>query len=61
MDSLIDEYYDKSYISCLLCELSFNYYTWFYQIMIFPTILSSSILTILNASEIDKDIIKYNY
>jgi hypothetical protein len=59
MDNLIDEFYDKSYISCLLCELSFNYCTWFFQIRIFPTILSSSILTILNTSEIDKDIIKY--
>ena len=29
-----------------------------YQMIIFPTILSSSILTILNSSEIDKDIIK---
>ena len=55
---IINEYYDKSFISSLLCELSYGYYSFLYQMVIFPTILSSSILTILNSSEIDKDIIK---
>lgn len=55
---IINEYYDKSFISSLLCELSYNYYSFLYQMIIFPTILSSSILTILNSGEIDKDIIK---
>ena len=58
MDSIIKEYYDKSYISCLLCELSFNYYSWLYQLILLPTILSSSILTILNTGEINQDVIK---
>jgi hypothetical protein len=58
MNNLITEYYDKSFISALLCELSFNYYSFLYQLIIFPTILSSSFLTILNTSEIDKDVIK---
>ncbi len=58
MDNIINEYYDKSFISSLLCELSYGYYSFIYQMIIFPTILSSSILTILNSSEIDKDIIK---
>jgi hypothetical protein len=58
MDSLINEYYDKSFISSLLCELSYGFYSFLYQCIIFPTILSSSILTVLNSSEIDKDVIK---
>lgn len=58
MDNLINEYYDKSFISSLLCELSYGFYSFLYQLIIFPTILSSSILTILNSSEIDKDMIK---
>ena len=58
MDNLINEYYDKSFISSLLCELSYGFYSFLYQCIVFPTILSSSILTVLNSSEIDKDIIK---
>lgn len=58
MDSLVNEYYDKSFISSLLCELSYGFYSFLYQLIIFPTILSSSILTVLNSSEIDKDKIK---
>ena len=58
MDNLINEYYDKSFISSLLCELSYGFYSFLYQLIIFPTILSSSVLTVLNSSEIDKDIIK---
>ena len=58
MDALINEYYDKSFISSLLCELSYGFYSFLYQCIVFPTILSSSILTVLNRSEIDKDIIK---
>lgn len=58
MDNLINEYYDKSFISSLLCELSYGFYSFLYQLIIFPTILSSSVLTILNSSEIDKDMIK---
>jgi hypothetical protein len=58
MDNLINEYYDKSFISSLLCELSYGFYSFLAQLIIFPTILSSSILTVLNSSEIDKDVIK---
>jgi len=59
MDEIIKEYYDKSFISSLLCELTFNYYSWIYQIIIFPTILTSSVLTVLNASEMNKNVIQY--
>ena len=58
MDNLINEYYDKSFISSLLCELSYGFYSFLFNLVIFPTILSSSVLTVLNSSEIDKDIIK---
>ena len=59
MDEIIKEYYDKSFISSLLCELTYNYYSWIYQIIIFPTILTSSVLTVLNASEMNKTVIQY--
>ena len=58
MENLINEYYDKSFISSLLCELSYGFYSFLYQCVVFPTILSSSILTIMNSSETNKDIIK---
>ena len=58
MDNLINEYYDKSFISSLLCELSYGFYSFLFNLVIFPTILSSSVLTVLNSSEIDKDVIK---
>ena len=58
MEELINEYYDKSFINSLLCELSYNFYSFLYQVIIFPTILTSSILTLLNSSEIDKDKMK---
>ncbi len=59
MDEFIKEYYDKSFISSLLCELSYNHYSYIYQMIIFPTILTSSILTVLNASEINRTAIQY--
>lgn len=57
-NNIINEYLDKSFISSLLCELSYNFYSFLYQCIIFPTILSSSILTILNSSDIDSDKMK---
>lgn len=56
--NLLNEYFDKSYITSLLCELSYNYYSMCYQFFIFPTILSSSILTVLNSSSIDETSVK---
>ena len=57
-NNLINEYFDKSYISSILCELSYNYYSFLYQILMFPTILSSSVLTVLNSSSIDEGSVK---
>jgi len=44
---------DKLYITSILCELSYNYYNLINNFIILPTILGSSILTVLNSSEID--------
>ena len=58
MNNLLNDYFDKTYITCLLCELSQNYYQFIYNILMFPTILSSSLLTILNSSTLDNENIK---
>ncbi len=57
-NNLIHEYFDKSYITSILCELSYNYYSFLYQILMLPTILSSSVLTVLNSSSIDEGSVK---
>lgn len=44
---------DKIYITALLCELSYNYYNRINNFVMLPTILGSSILTVLNSSDID--------
>jgi len=44
---------DKIYITSILCELSYNHYNFINNCIILPTILGSSILTVLNSSEID--------
>lgn len=58
MDNLLGDYFDKTFITSLLCELSYNYYQFIYNLIMFPTILSSSILTILNSSSLDSEYIK---
>ena len=52
MDNL-NNLLDKLYITSILCELSYNYYNLINNCIILPTILGSSILTVLNSSEID--------
>ena len=44
---------DKAYITNILCDLSYNYYNFINNCIMLPTILGSSILTIMNSSEID--------
>ena len=56
---IIKEYRDRCYINSILCEASYIYYNTINNIIIFPTILGSSILTCLNSSNIDADKIKY--
>ena len=55
---ILKDYSDKCYITSILCELSYNYYSTIYNISLLPTILGSSILTILNSSEINDEILK---
>lgn len=44
---------DKTYITGILCELSYNYYNFINNCIMLPTILGSSILTIMNSADID--------
>ena len=55
---ILKDYKDKAYITSILCELSYNWYSTIYNISLLPTILGSSILTILNSSEIKDDVLK---
>jgi len=56
--SILKDYADKAYITYILCDLSYSFYSTIYNISLLPTILGSSVLTILNSSEIDNDILK---
>lgn len=49
---LLQTYIDRAYVSTVLCDLSLNWYNTIYNISLAPTILGSSLLTILNSSEI---------
>ena len=49
---LLQTYIDRAYVSTILCDLSLNWYNTIYNISLAPTILGSSMLTILNSSEI---------
>jgi hypothetical protein len=44
---------DMTYITGILCELSYNYYNFINNCIMLPTILGSSILTIMNSADID--------
>ena len=55
---ILKDYSDKCYITAILCELSYNYYSTIHNISLLPTILGSSILTILNSSEINNEVMK---
>lgn len=54
----LKEYLDRTFILSLLCDLSYNFYSNIYSLTLLPTILGSSLLTILNSSEISNDILK---
>lgn len=55
---ILKSYCDKAYITCILCDLSYNYYSTIHNISLLPTILGSSILTILNSSMINDELLK---
>jgi len=49
---------DKTYITNILCDLSYNYYNFINNCIMLPTILGSSILTIMNIADIDNNKMK---
>ena len=50
----LNQYKERAFINSLLCDLSKNYYSIIYNITLFPTIIGSSILTVLNLSDISQ-------
>lgn len=55
---ILKDYSDRCYITAILCDLSYNFYSTIYNISLLLTILGSSVLTILNSSEINDGILK---
>ena len=49
---LLEEYQDKCYVSNILCQLSSEHYGRFKNIFSIPLLLLSSVMTILNSSDI---------
>lgn len=49
---------DKTYITGILCELSYNYYNFINNCILLPTILGSSLLTVMNSADIDNSKMK---
>jgi len=56
---ILKDYLDKSFISAILCQYHYEFYNKINMITMFPLIIGSSILTILNSSTIQEDIMKY--
>jgi len=55
---ILKSYNDRIYISSILCDLSFNFYSTIVSISLLPTILGSSILTVINTAEIPDNVLK---
>ena len=55
---ILKSYLDKAYINGVLCDYHYQYYYKINMIAMLPLILGSSILTVLNTSTIDNDIMK---
>lgn len=56
---LLKSYQDKSYISAILCEKSYSYFSFLKNLFNFPIILASSAMSILNSSQIEQEQLKY--
>ena len=52
-------YLDKSFISAILCQYHYEFYNKISYITLFPLVIGSSILTVLNTSNINDEILKY--
>lgn len=55
----LKSYLDKSFISSVLCLYHYEWYNKINYLSMFPLVLGSSILTILNSSSIKEEIMKY--
>ena len=55
---LIQNYRDQSFISNILCEKSSHYYLYLKNIISFPLIVSSSVMTVLNSSSFSSEDMK---
>jgi hypothetical protein len=56
---ILKDYLDKSFISAILCDYHYQFYNKINYISMFPLIIGSSLLTILNSSTIEESIMKY--
>lgn len=55
----LQSYLDKCWVSSVLCDYHYQYYNKISMIVMLPTIIGSAILTCLNSSEIETNIIKW--
>ena len=55
----LQSYLDKCFISAILCDYHYQWYNKISMIVMLPTIIGSAILTCLNSSEIENNIIKW--
>ena len=56
--NLLECYRDKTYVSAVLCEKSSSYFNFYKNVFNIPLIISSSVMTILNSSDIHSDSLK---
>lgn len=56
----LKQYRDKSFVMSVLCQMTSDYYNRYKNIISVPLIVSSSIMTILNASDFDSNSMKYS-
>jgi len=56
---LLKIYQDKAYVSAILCDKSSNYYSLLKNIFNVRLILASSLMSILNSSQIEENKLKY--
>lgn len=50
---LLDDYFDRCFVMAILCNETYSYYSNLKNLIQFPTILMTSILTILNSTDIN--------
>lgn len=55
----LNSYLDKCWISSVLCDYHYQYYYKINMIAMLPTIIGSAMLTCLNSSDINSNIIKW--